>query len=31
MSDIRSCFTEGADAYAWGKDEDGDDCLYCFE
>ena len=29
MYHIREWFTQ-ADYYAWGKDEDGDDCLYCF-
>ena len=29
MVDIRKHFT-AADYYAWGKDENGDDMLYCF-
>ena len=29
LSDIRDYFT-AADYYAWGKDENGDDRLYCF-
>ncbi len=29
LSDIATWFTQG-DAYAWAKDEDGDDILLCF-
>lgn len=29
MRQIRECFT-AADHYEWGRDSDGDDCLYCF-